>query len=83
MIFTDLCERVAADLARKGYAGRTIGIKLRYDDFRIATRDVTIEHATADARVIRQAAGLGGGRAGGRAQKNNNTNLKPYEEINV
>jgi DNA polymerase-4 len=56
-IFTDLCERVAADLARKGYVGRTIGIKLRYDDFRIATRDVTIEHPTADARVIRQAAG--------------------------
>ena len=56
-IFTDLCERVAADLVRKGYAGRTIGIKLRYDDFRIATRDVTIENATADARVIRQAAG--------------------------
>ncbi len=56
-IFTDLCERVAADLARKGYAGRTIGIKLRYDDFRIATRDVTIEQYTADAKTIRQAAG--------------------------
>ena len=57
VIFTDLCERVAADLARKGYAGRTIGIKLRYDDFRIATRDVTIDHYTADAKTIRQAAG--------------------------
>ncbi len=56
-IFTDLCERVAADLARKGYAGRTIGIKLRYDDFRIATRDVTLDHYTADAKTIRQAAG--------------------------
>ncbi len=56
-IFTDLCERVAADLARKGYVGRTIGIKLRYDDFRIATRDVTLEAYTADARTIRQAAG--------------------------
>ncbi|MEY2801962.1 MAG: putative polymerase, partial [Pseudomonadota bacterium] len=57
VIFTDLCERVAADLARKGYAGRTIGIKLRYDDFRIATRDVTIDHYTADPKTIRQAAG--------------------------
>jgi DNA polymerase-4 len=57
VIFTDLCERVAADLARKGYVGRTIGIKLRYDDFRIATRDVTIDHYTADAKTIRQAAG--------------------------
>jgi len=56
-VFTDLCERVAADLQRKGYVGRTIGIKLRYDDFRIATRDVTIEQFTADARTIRQAAG--------------------------
>jgi DNA polymerase-4 len=57
VIFTDLCERVAEDLARKGYVGRTIGIKLRYDDFRIATRDVTIDHHTADAKTIRQAAG--------------------------
>ncbi len=56
-IFTELCERVAADLQRKGYVGRTIGIKLRYDDFRIATRDQTIAHPTADARTIRQAAG--------------------------
>ncbi|MFD0667689.1 Y-family DNA polymerase [Ramlibacter sp. MAHUQ-53] len=56
-IFTDLCERVAADLQRKGYVGRTIGIKLRYDDFRIATRDITIGSFTADAKAIRQAAG--------------------------
>jgi DNA polymerase IV len=57
-IFTRLCEGVAADLARKGYAGRTIGIKLRFDDFRTVTRDVTIEAATADARTIRRHAGL-------------------------
>ncbi|AEG93990.1 DNA polymerase IV [Ramlibacter tataouinensis] len=56
-IFTDLCERVAGDLQRKGYVGRTIGIKLRYDDFRIATRDQTLPLYTADARTIRQAAG--------------------------
>src|SRR5512133_2576621 len=41
-IFTDLCVKVAGDLQRKGYVGKTIGIKLRYDDFRIATRDQTI-----------------------------------------
>jgi DNA polymerase-4 len=57
-IFTDLCRQVAADLQRKGYVGKTIGIKLRYDDFRIATRDQTIEHFTADPRTIRQVAGL-------------------------
>jgi len=56
-IFTDLCARVAEDLQRKGYVGRTIGIKLRYDDFRTATRDFTIDHYTDDAKAIRQAAG--------------------------
>lgn len=56
-IFTDLCKQVASDLQRKGYVGRTIGIKLRYDDFRIATRDHTIDHFTADAKTIRQVAG--------------------------
>jgi DNA polymerase IV len=56
-IFTDLCSRVAEDLRRKGYVGRTIGIKLRYDDFRTATRDLTLDHPTADAVTIRRAAG--------------------------
>jgi DNA polymerase IV len=56
-IFTDLCVKVAADLQRKGYVGKTIGIKLRYDDFKIATRDQTIEQFTADAKTIRQVAG--------------------------
>ncbi|MBL0421050.1 DNA polymerase IV [Ramlibacter sp. AW1] len=56
-IFSDLCERVAEDLRRKGYLGRTIGIKLRYDDFRIATRDQTLDHYTADAATIRKAGG--------------------------
>ncbi len=56
-VFTALCERVAADLQRKGYVGKTIGIKLRYDDFRSVTRDQTLTHYTADARTIRQTAG--------------------------
>ncbi len=56
-VFTDLCVRLADDLRRKGYVGRTIGIKLRYDDFKTATRDLTLDHFTADARAIRQAAG--------------------------
>jgi DNA polymerase IV len=56
-VFTDLCTRVAADLQRKGYVGRTIGIKLRYDDFRTATRDQTIDEFTADPATIRRAAG--------------------------
>ena len=57
-IFTHLCEKLAEDLQRKGYVGKTIGIKLRYDDFKIATRDQTIESFTADAKTIRRTAGL-------------------------
>ena len=57
-VFTTLCEQVAADLQRKGYAGKTIGIKLRYDNFQIVTRDVTIDAFTSDAATIRRQAGL-------------------------
>lgn len=56
-IFTRLCEQVAADLQRKGYVGKTIGVKLRFDNFKIITRDLTLEQPTADAQAIRQAAG--------------------------
>lgn len=57
IIFTQLCERLAEDLRRKGYVGRTIGIKLRYDDFRTVTRDLSVAMATNDAAIIRKAAG--------------------------
>ena len=57
-IFTRLAEQVAADLQRKGYVGRTIGIKLRFEDFKTVTRDMSIELATAEAATIRLAAGL-------------------------
>jgi DNA polymerase-4 len=56
-IFTDLCVRVAGDLKRKGCAGRTIGLKIRYDNFHTVTRDLTLAVATQDAAVIRRAAG--------------------------
>ena len=58
VIFTELCDKLAGDLQRKGYLGKTIGIKLRYDDFTSATRDLTLEVYTADPKTIRQAAGL-------------------------
>jgi DNA polymerase-4 len=58
-IFTSLCQQVAADLQRKGYAGKTIGIKLRFDNFQSVTRDTTIDQFTADAAIIRHHAGLG------------------------
>ncbi len=37
---------------------KTIGIKLRYDNFKGVTRDHTMDHYTADARTIRHVAGL-------------------------
>ena len=57
VIFTRLCEQVAADLQRKGYVAKTIGIKLRYDDFRIATRDLTVQAYTNEAVTLRKIAG--------------------------
>jgi DNA polymerase-4 len=56
-IFTRLCEQLANDLGRKGYVGRTVGIKLRYDNFQSVTRDVSVDAYTADPHRIRQLAG--------------------------
>ena len=49
---------MAADLQRKGYLGRTIGIKLRWGNFKIVTRDVSLPEATDNAKLIRHTAGL-------------------------
>jgi DNA polymerase-4 len=57
-LFTTLCEQLAEDLQRHGYVGKTIGVKLRYDNFQRATRDQTIEGYTNDAALIRRTAGL-------------------------
>ena len=56
-IFTALCRRLADDLQRRGYASRTIGIKLRYADFHAVTRDLTLPAGVCDAGEIRRAAG--------------------------
>jgi DNA polymerase-4 len=55
-ILLGLCERLGSDLGRKGYAGKTIGVKLRYADFRTVTRDTTLDHPTDQADAIRSAA---------------------------
>ena len=57
-IFTRLCQQVAADLQRKGYVGKTIGIKIRFDNFQSVTRDQTMDHYTANAADIRKIGGL-------------------------
>ena len=56
-VFTELCSGVSDDLVRKGYVGKTIGLKLRYDNFKTVTRDQTITAPTQDARTIRRTAG--------------------------
>ncbi|MDR1887821.1 MAG: DNA polymerase IV [Zoogloeaceae bacterium] len=55
--FAALCERLAQDLARKGYASRSIGVKLRFADFRLLTREITWPCPIAQAADIRRAAG--------------------------
>lgn len=55
--FTALCARIAEDLQRKGYVGRTIGIKLRFEDFHTVTRDSTLTTHIDDVASIRRAAG--------------------------
>ena len=57
-LFTSLCQHVARDLQRHGYVGKTIGIKLRFDNFQRITRDQTIDNYTNDATLIRRTAGL-------------------------
>jgi DNA polymerase-4 len=55
--FTRLCEQVADDLQRKGYLCKTVGIKLRYDNFQSVTRDQTLDAPTGDAATLRKMAG--------------------------
>jgi DNA polymerase-4 len=55
-IFTSLCMRLADDLQRKGYATRTIGIKLKFADFQVVTRDLTLPSDISDGSAIRKAA---------------------------
>jgi DNA polymerase IV len=56
-VFDELVEQLSQDLRRKGYLARTIGIKLRLEDFSTMTRDLTLDAPTSDARAMRRAAG--------------------------
>ncbi|WP_290877777.1 DNA polymerase IV [Aquabacterium sp.] len=56
-LFTRLCEQVAEDLQRKGYVARTVAVKLRYSDFHIVTRSLSLPAPTQDAATIRLWAG--------------------------
>lgn len=51
-IFVRLCEQLEGDLRKKGCLGRTISIKLRFDNFQTVTRDVTLpDHVVAWADI--------------------------------
>jgi DNA polymerase-4 len=54
-ILLNLCERLAEDLARKGYLAGNVGLKLRYEDFSTITRDHALEVPIADANALRDA----------------------------
>jgi DNA polymerase-4 len=54
-ILLNLCERLAEDLARKGYMAGNVGLKLRYEDFSTITRDHALEVPVADANALRDA----------------------------
>jgi DNA polymerase-4 len=47
-----LCDRVGAQLARKGVAGTSIVLKLKTSDFRILTRSRRLPHPTQRADLI-------------------------------
>ena len=51
-ILTEQAERLAADLADRGLRGRTIGIKVRLDDWTTVTRVHTVEAPTNDSAAI-------------------------------
>jgi DNA polymerase-4 len=51
-----LCRQLNADLAARRYEPRTIGVKVRYDDFRIATRGLSLAQAVRDEASLRKAA---------------------------
>ena len=55
-ILETLAQQVSVDLIARGYVGRTIGIKIRFDDFSIVTRDCTLRSPTSAAPAILAAA---------------------------
>ena len=55
-ILVRLCKEVSEGLQRRGYEGKTIGVKVRYNNFKILTRDKTLETFTNALPAIRRTA---------------------------
>jgi DNA polymerase-4 len=49
-----LSQRVARRMRRSGFAGRTITLKVKYQDFRQITRSLTLPETTDDGRTVYQ-----------------------------
>jgi DNA polymerase IV len=49
-----LSKQVASDLKRKQIKGKTIGVKIKFGDFKIVTRDKTIDAFTDEETLIRK-----------------------------
>jgi len=52
----EMSQQVSRDLARSGYRARTVGIKVRFDDFTRVTRDLSLSRPTSDPAEIEHAA---------------------------
>jgi len=50
-----LCRQVANDLSRHADSGRTIGLKVRFENFTTVTRDLTLPAPVSDAQSIEAA----------------------------
>ncbi|HJH24474.1 MAG TPA: DNA polymerase IV [Paenalcaligenes hominis] len=56
VILERICQQLEQDLRAKAFRAQTIGIKLRFDDFSILTRDLTLERPVVNGADILHAA---------------------------
>lgn len=55
-ILDNLCERLSQDLQRKQVSSKTIGVKVKFADFKVVTRDITLTYAVDQPKDLRRAA---------------------------
>jgi DNA polymerase-4 len=55
-ILTRLCEQLSLSLIKQSVATKTIGVKVKFDNFKTLTRDLTVQEPLQDAKAIRHAA---------------------------
>lgn len=52
-VFTRLCQQLAADLQKKDRLCRAVSVKIRNDQFKTSTRDLSFAQATDDPALLR------------------------------